>query len=107
NRGGDARAKPGRRKRPYAGVEAELENNRGGEPGRRKRPLPAPHNPRPYADFTAVFEDPIFRGCIGLELINRLDAFASEALDLPIENVFSRHSPFWTFCRNIFQEWYL
>jgi len=75
--------------------------------GRRKRPLPTPHNPRPYARVEAVFDDPIFRGCIGLELINRLDAFASEALDLPIENVFSRHSPFWAFCRNIFQEWYL
>ena len=44
---------------------------------------------------------------IGLELINCLDAFASEALDEPIRNVFSRHSPFWAFCRNIFQEWYL
>jgi len=75
--------------------------------GRRKRPLPAPHNPRPYADLEAVFEDPIFRGFVGLELINRFDAFASKSLGYRIENVFSRHSPFWAFCRNIFQEWYL
>ncbi len=53
------------------------------------------------------FDDPIFRGFVGLELINRLDAFASEALGYPIDNVFSRQSPFWAFCRNIFQEWYL
>jgi phosphoglycolate phosphatase-like HAD superfamily hydrolase len=75
--------------------------------GRRKRPLTAPHNSRPYADFTEVFDNPIFQGSIGLELINRFDAFASEVLGYPIENVFSRHSPFWAFCRNIFQEWYL
>ena len=58
-------------------------------------------------DLEAVFDDPIFHGYIGLELINCLDAFASEVLDEPIRNVFSRHSPFWAFCRNIFQEWYL
>jgi phosphoglycolate phosphatase-like HAD superfamily hydrolase len=76
-------------------------------PGRRKRPLPTPHNPRPYAGLEAVFDDPIFGGCIGLELINRFDAYASEMLGCSIEGVFSRYSPFWAFCRNIFQEWYL
>ncbi len=55
----------------------------------------------------SCFEDPIFRGFVGLELINRFDAFASKSLGYRIENVFSRHSPFWAFCRNIFQEWYL
>ena len=60
-----------------------------------------------YTVLEAVFDDPIFHGSIGLELINCLDDFASEALRLPISNVFSRHSPFWAFCRNIFQEWYL
>jgi phosphoglycolate phosphatase-like HAD superfamily hydrolase len=104
---------PGRRKRPlpYANLEAELENNQGGDasagPGRRKCPLPTPHNPRPYADQSDVFDAPIFGDCIGLELINRFDAYASEMLGYPIEGVFSRHSPFWAFCRNIFQEWYL
>jgi phosphoglycolate phosphatase-like HAD superfamily hydrolase len=68
-------------------------------PWRRKHPL--------LIDLEAVFDDPIFHGYIGLELINRLDAFASKALNVPISNVFSRHSPFWEFCRNIFQEWYL
>jgi phosphoglycolate phosphatase-like HAD superfamily hydrolase len=76
---------------------------------KEKRPHPTPHHSRPYAegDLSAVFDDPIFGGCIGLELINRFDAFASKVLSHTIENVFSRHSPFWAFCRNIFQEWYL
>jgi phosphoglycolate phosphatase-like HAD superfamily hydrolase len=54
-----------------------------------------------------VFGDPIFQSSTGLELINCLDAFASKTLAVPINNVFSRYSPFWAFCRNIFQEWYL
>jgi len=53
------------------------------------------------------FDAPVFRGYIGLELINRLDAYASEVLGYPIEGVFSRLSPFWAFCRDVFQEWYL
>jgi phosphoglycolate phosphatase-like HAD superfamily hydrolase len=53
------------------------------------------------------FEAPVFRGYIGLELINRFDAYASEVLGYPIEGVFSRLSPFWAFCRDVFQEWYL
>ncbi len=53
------------------------------------------------------FELPLFHGYVGLELINRFDAYASEVLGHHIEGVFSRHSPFWTFCQNIFQEWYL
>ncbi len=61
----------------------------------------------PIMDLEEVFDDPIFHGYIGLELINCLDAFASKVLHMPISNVLSRHSPFWAFCRNIFQEWYL
>jgi len=53
------------------------------------------------------FDAPIFRGYIGLELINRFDAYASEMLGYPIEGIFSRLSPFWAFCRDVFQEWYL
>ena len=49
----------------------------------------------------------VFQGYVGLELINRFDAYASEVLGHPIEGVFSRHGPFWPFCQNIFQEWYL
>lgn len=63
--------------------------------GRRK-------NPKAMGEISAIFD-----GCIGLELINRFDAFAGKVLGHTIENVFSRHSPFWAFCRNIFQEWYL
>ncbi len=54
-----------------------------------------------------LFEKAVFQGVIGLELINRFDEYASEVLGCEIEGVFSRHSPFWLFCRNIFQEWYL
>jgi phosphoglycolate phosphatase-like HAD superfamily hydrolase len=53
------------------------------------------------------FESPLFHGYVGLELINRFDAYASEVLGHRIEDVFSRHSPFWPFCQDIFQEWYL
>jgi phosphoglycolate phosphatase-like HAD superfamily hydrolase len=53
------------------------------------------------------FDLPIFQGYVGLGLINRLDLYASDLLGLPIVGVFSRYSPFWTFCQDIFQEWYL
>lgn len=56
---------------------------------------------------TSLFDLPPFQGYTGLELINRFDVYASEVLETPIQGVFSRHSPFWTFCRDIFQEWYL
>ena len=82
------------RAQPFAGVRGVPEK------------FPSSFSP-PQADLSSVFEDPIFDGCTGLELINRFDAFASEVLGFPVENVFSRHSPFWQFCRNIFQEWYL
>ncbi|HLX40742.1 MAG TPA: HAD hydrolase-like protein, partial [Ktedonobacteraceae bacterium] len=35
------------------------------------------------------------------------DTFATELLGIPVNEVFSRYSPFWDFCRDIFQEWYL
>jgi len=54
-----------------------------------------------------IFESPLFHGYVGLELINRFDEYASEVLGHHIEDVFSRHSPFWPFCQDIFQEWYL
>ena len=55
----------------------------------------------------SLFDMPIFEGCVGLALINRFDLYASERLGYPIKDVFSRYSPFWSFCRDIFQEWYL
>jgi len=54
-----------------------------------------------------IFDKSPFYGFVGLELINRFDVYASEVLGYPIEGVFSRHSPFWSFCQDIFQEWYL
>ncbi len=56
---------------------------------------------------TSLFDFPPFLGYTGLELINRFDSYASAVLEIPIQGVFSRHSPLWTFCRDIFQEWYL
>ena len=60
-----------------------------------------------HLTLSGVFDAAIFRGYVGLELINRFDAYGSEKLGHPITDVFSRHSPFWTFCQSIFQEWYL
>jgi len=61
-------------------------------------PLPAP---------VGTLELPVFQGYAGLDLVNRFDSYASETLGCPIYNVFSRHSPFWIYCQDIFQEWYL
>lgn len=58
-------------------------------------------------DMARIFVLPIFRDAVGLQLINNLDAYASHQLSHSIEGVFSRYSPFWEFCRTIFQEWYL
>jgi phosphoglycolate phosphatase-like HAD superfamily hydrolase len=49
----------------------------------------------------------LFQGCVGLEVINRLNCYASRVLGHPIEGVFARYSPSWKLCRDIFQEWYL
>ena len=55
-----------------------------------------------------LFESsPLFQNVVGLDLINRFDAYASQVLGHEISGVFSRYSPFWSFCREIFQEWYL
>ena len=50
---------------------------------------------------------PFFQGYTGLEFIKRLNAYASEVLGHHIEDVFARYSPSWTFCQDLFQEWYL
>jgi phosphoglycolate phosphatase-like HAD superfamily hydrolase len=56
---------------------------------------------------TSLFDVPPFLGYTGLELINRFDVYASEVLEISVEGIFSRYSPLWAFCRDIFQEWYL
>ncbi|HEX7737086.1 MAG TPA: HAD hydrolase-like protein [Ktedonobacteraceae bacterium] len=53
------------------------------------------------------FDQSLFQGAIGLELFERLDAYASQILDLPVEGVFGRRQPFWRFCQQLFQEWLL
>lgn len=60
-----------------------------------------------FAPVNSLIASPTFHGYVGLELIKRLDGYATELLGIPINGVFSRYSPFWTFCRDIFQEWYL
>jgi phosphoglycolate phosphatase-like HAD superfamily hydrolase len=53
------------------------------------------------------FDLPVFRGAVGLELLNRGDAYASEVLGLRVEGSFSRHGPFWRLCQDLLQEWLL
>jgi len=53
------------------------------------------------------FEASIFQGCVGIEVINRLNRYASIVLGHQIEGVFARYSPSWKLCQDIFQEWYL
>lgn len=53
------------------------------------------------------FDLPLFAGATGLALFERLDAYARQRLELPVEGVFSRHQPFWSFCQDRFQEWLL
>ncbi|HYL44038.1 MAG TPA: HAD family hydrolase, partial [Ktedonobacteraceae bacterium] len=68
--------------------------------------LHLPFQGEPFVSMS-LLEAPVFQGAVGLELINRFDAYATQTLGYDIENVFSRYSPFWTFCQDIFQEWYL
>lgn len=49
----------------------------------------------------------VFQGYVGLELLERCNAYASEVLGHPIEGVFARYSPSWYFCQSLFEEWYL
>jgi len=53
------------------------------------------------------FDAPVFRDSLGVDLLKRFNVLASEVLRQPVEGVFGRYSPFWKFCRNLFQEWYL
>lgn len=53
------------------------------------------------------FDLPVFHGATGLELFECMDAYASQMLGYTIGGVFSRHKPFWSFCRDLFQEWFL
>lgn len=53
------------------------------------------------------FELPVFAGATGLELFERLDAFASATLGHAVEGAFARNRPFWRFCQDLFQEWLL
>lgn len=53
------------------------------------------------------FASPHFQGQTGLAFIAQLNAYASEALGQDIRDLFARYNPFWTFCQDRFQEWYL
>ena len=54
-----------------------------------------------------AINDPVFHGYSGLELIKCFNAYATQVLGIPIEDVFARYSPSWEFCEQLFQEWYL
>ena len=54
-----------------------------------------------------IFSQAPFQGAIGLELIERFNAYASMLLGHSIEEAFARYSPSWLFCQDLFQEWYL
>jgi phosphoglycolate phosphatase-like HAD superfamily hydrolase len=60
----------------------------------------------PFSLLDAL-ESPILSGYTGMELINRFDIYASGMLRQSIQGVFSRYSPFWDSCRDIFQQWFL
>ncbi len=67
------------------------------------------YQPQQVRGFSRLDEPP-FRGFIGIELINRCDLYASERLGVHISlisGVFARTSPFWDFCRDLFQQWYM
>lgn len=53
------------------------------------------------------FDLPVFHGATGLDLFERMDAYAGQVLGYNVNDVFSRHRPFWRFCQVIFQEWLL
>jgi len=59
------------------------------------------------ATISSLLDVPVLCGRVGFELLNSFDAYASEVLGRPIENVFSRYSSFFPFCQDIFQQWYL
>lgn len=92
---------------PHPGPLHGVERERRWRGSRRVRGLRSQARARNVGAPLHVLDSPIFQGYIGLELINRFDAHAGEVLGYPVEGVFSRYSPFWDFCRDIFQEWYL
>ena len=53
------------------------------------------------------FALPLFQDAIGLDIFERLDAYATIQLNFELTGVFSRQKPFWHFCKHIFQEWLL
>jgi phosphoglycolate phosphatase-like HAD superfamily hydrolase len=65
--------------------------------------------PGPIEITPATFgrlDEPFFEGIIGLELIDRLNGYASHVLGVQIEGVFARYSPSWMLCQDLFQQWY-
>jgi len=53
------------------------------------------------------FDLPVFRGATGLELFERMDAYAEQVLGFSADGAFSRKGLFWSFCQDRFQEWLL
>lgn len=53
------------------------------------------------------FDQPVFQQMTGLQLFERMDAYASALLNTPVKGIFARSRPFWRFCQKLFQEWLL
>jgi len=95
---------------PHTAGQAHIPGHPQGVPlhfGNVGAPLAGARSARSAGLNTHLFDTPIFKGYVGLELINRLDFYASEVLGYPVKDVFSRYSPLWALCQDIFQEWYL
>lgn len=55
----------------------------------------------------ARLDDPLLHELVGMKLIDGLNACASNLLGHPVVDLFGRHRPWWHFCTDLFQEWYL
>lgn len=64
--------------------------------------------PRNISEATyQCLDEPVLTGYTGLDLIERLNEYATVLLQQPVEKVFARYGPFWMFCQELFQSWYL
>jgi phosphoglycolate phosphatase-like HAD superfamily hydrolase len=58
-------------------------------------------------DAYRCLDDPFFQGITGIELLERLNEYASQVLGQPVTGVFGRYSQSWYVCQELFQGWYL
>ncbi|HTI14889.1 MAG TPA: HAD hydrolase-like protein [Dictyobacter sp.] len=66
--------------------------------------------PLPSLDFSQIYRRlaaTTFEGITGLDLIEQFDHYASMIFGQQVEGVFTRQSPLWAVCQDLFQQWYL